>query len=131
VLRWQQSCGGSFLVNVRGEKSPFDGDIPYWNERNSKLYDGKTSKALKWQNHTCAACGLKLLSDERVRLHHIDGNHANWNKGNLMAIHESCHDYLHMSFHRKLRTSEAGCGESRTPRFKREVRGIIAPIDST
>jgi 5-methylcytosine-specific restriction endonuclease McrA len=84
-------------VNVRGEKSPFDGDIPYWSERNSKLYDGKTSKALKRQNHICAACGLKLLSDERVHLHHIDGNHANWNKGNLMAIHESCHDYLHMS----------------------------------
>jgi len=96
-------------VNVRGEKSPFDGDITYWSERNSKLYDGETSKTLKRQNHTCASCGLKLLSDERVHLHHIDGNHANWKKSNLMAIHESCHDYLHMSFHRKLRTSEAGC----------------------
>ncbi|MCC5606331.1 Uma2 family endonuclease [Nostoc sp. CHAB 5834] len=32
---------------------------------------------------------------------------------------------------RKLRISEAGCGESRTPRFNREVRGIISPIDST
>ncbi len=30
-----------------------------------------------------------------------------------------------------LRTSEAGCSESCTPRFNREVRGIIAPIDST
>ncbi len=29
-------------VNVRGNKSPFDGDIPYWSERNSKLYDGET-----------------------------------------------------------------------------------------
>ncbi|BAY89697.1 pathogenesis related protein [Microchaete diplosiphon NIES-3275] len=32
---------------------------------------------------------------------------------------------------RKLRTSEAGCGESRTPRFNREVREIILSIDST
>ena len=83
-------------VNVKGEKSPYDGDLAYWSERNSKLYDGETSKTLKRQNHTCAACGLKFLSDERVHLHHIDGNHANWKKQNLMAIHESCHDYMHM-----------------------------------
>ena len=83
-------------INVKGEKSPFDGDLAYWSERNSKLYDGETSKTLKRQNHTCAACGLKLLSDERVHLHHLDGNHANWKKQNLIATHESCHDYLHM-----------------------------------
>ena len=84
-------------VNVRGEKSPYDGDIAYWSERNSKLYDGDTSKALKRQNHTCGHCGLKMLSDEKVHLHHIDGNHKNWKAKNLLAIHESCHDYIHMS----------------------------------
>ncbi|MGH2414457.1 MAG: group II intron reverse transcriptase, partial [Microcystaceae cyanobacterium] len=84
-------------VMVKGEKSPFDGDIAYWSERNSKLYDGETSKALKRQNHTCGHCNLKMLSDEKVHLHHIDGNHSNWKKNNLLAIHESCHDYLHMS----------------------------------
>jgi 5-methylcytosine-specific restriction endonuclease McrA len=25
-----------------------------------------------------------------------DGNHNNWKKNNLLAIHESCHDYIHM-----------------------------------
>jgi group II intron reverse transcriptase/maturase len=84
-------------VNVKGEKSPFDGDIAYWSERNSKLYDGETSKALKRQNHKCGYCGLKMLSDERVHLHHVDGNHSNWKKNNLIAIHESCHDYIHIS----------------------------------
>ncbi len=84
-------------VNVKGEKSPFDGDIAYWSERNSKLYDGKTSIALKRQNHTCGHCGLKTLSEEKVHLHHVDGNHNNWKKDNLLAIHESCHDYVHMS----------------------------------
>ncbi len=24
-------------INVKGEKSPYDGDIAYWSERNSKL----------------------------------------------------------------------------------------------
>jgi RNA-directed DNA polymerase len=82
---------------VKSEKSPFDGDIAYWSERNSKLYDGETSKALKRQNHTCEHCGLKMLSDEKVPLHHIDGKHSNWKKNNLLATHESCHNYLHMS----------------------------------
>ena len=84
------------FVNVQGEKSPYNGDLTYWSKRNSKLYDGETSKTLRRQNHTCASCGMKLLSDERVHLHHLDGNHANWMKQNLIATHESCHDYLHM-----------------------------------
>jgi len=83
-------------VNVKGNKSPYDGDIVYWSERNSKLYDDNTSKALKRQNHTCGHCGLKCTSEERVHLHHIDGNHNNSKTKNLTAIHESCHDYIHM-----------------------------------
>lgn len=66
-------------VNVKGEKSPYDSDLAYWSERNSKLYDGETSRALKRQNQTCGYCGLKTLSDEKVHLHHVDGNHSNWN----------------------------------------------------
>lgn len=84
-------------VNVQGEKSPFDGDLAYWSKRNSKLYDGETSRALKRQNHTCGHCGLKTLSDEKIHLHHKDGNHSNWKKNNLLAVHESCHKYHHMS----------------------------------
>jgi len=84
-------------IKVKGEKSPFDGDIIYWSERNSKLYDGATSQALKRQDHTCGYCGLKMLSDEKAHLHHVDGNHNNWKRNNLLAIHESCHDYIHMS----------------------------------
>jgi RNA-directed DNA polymerase len=83
-------------INVKGTKSPYDGDIAYWSERKSKLYDGITSKALKQQNHSCASCGLKFVDDERIHLHHLDGNHQNWRKENLAAIHESCHDYEHM-----------------------------------
>lgn len=84
-------------ISVKGTKSPYDGDTAYWSERNSKLYDGETSIALKKQNHRCASCGLKFIDEERIHLHHIDGNHANWKKNNLEAIHESCHDYKHMS----------------------------------
>ena len=84
-------------VNVKGDKSPYDGDISYWSERNSKLYGGHTSGAIKKQNRKCAACGLTFIGEEKVHLHHVDGNHDNWDKKNLVAIHESCHDYVHMS----------------------------------
>ena len=84
-------------INVKGEKSPYDGDISYWSERKSKLYDGATSKAIKKQNRKCCACGLIFTGEEKVHLHHVDGNHDNWDKKNLVAIHESCHDYVHMN----------------------------------
>ncbi|NMF66086.1 RNA-dependent DNA polymerase [Brasilonema octagenarum UFV-E1] len=87
----------SEYIIVQGNKSPYDGDITYWSERNSKLYQNETSKALKRQNHTCGYCNMKMLSGETVHLHHIDSNHSNWKTNNLTAVHESCHDYIHMS----------------------------------
>ena len=83
-------------ISVKGSKSPYDGDLVYWSGRNSKLYEGQTSKALKRQNHTCASCRLKFVGEERVQIHHVDGNHDNWKWDNLVAVHESCHQYIHM-----------------------------------
>ena len=99
-------------IMVKGNKTPYDGDLTYWSERNSKLYDGITSKVLRRQNHSCARCGLKTTSEERVHLHHKDGNHRNWETNNLEALHESCHDYTHMSKRHCLIESGARCGES-------------------
>ena len=73
-------------INVKGEKSPYDGDVAYWSKRKSKLYNGTTSEAIKEQNHTCAACGLSFIGEEKVHLHHVDRNHDNWDKKNLVAI---------------------------------------------
>jgi RNA-directed DNA polymerase len=87
----------SRFVKVKGNKSPYDGDLVYWAKRNSVLYDNQTSRCLKKQNHTCGHCGLLFSNEERVHLHHIDGNHSNWKANNLLAVHESCHDYIHMS----------------------------------
>jgi len=84
-------------INVKGNKSPYDGDMVYWSERNSKLYNNETSKALKRQNHSCNTCGLKFIGEEKIHLHHVDGNHSNWKTKNLVAIHQSCHQYSHMS----------------------------------
>ena len=84
------------FVNVKGKKSPFDGDVNYWSKRNNVLYDGATAKALRKQRHSCGSCKLQFIDDEKVELHHIDGNHNNWNDNNLLAVHRSCHQYIHM-----------------------------------
>ena len=96
-------------INVQGTKSPYDGDVSYWSERNSKLYDGMTSKAIKKQTRKCAACGLTFIGEERIHLHHVDGNHSNWDKKNLVAIHKSCHDYIHMNNRGKIVEIQEPC----------------------
>ncbi len=85
------------FVNVKGIASPYDGNLVYWSKRNSDLYNGLSASLLKSQNHTCAYCGHKFLTDEDVHLHHIDENHNNWKRKNLIMIHQSCHQYIHMS----------------------------------
>jgi group II intron reverse transcriptase/maturase len=84
------------FVMVAGDKSPYNGDTVYWSKRKCKLDDGKTAKLLNKQNHTCGHCGLGFISEEKIHLHHIDGNHNNWKDSNLIAIHRSCHQYNHM-----------------------------------
>ena len=85
------------FVSVRGDKSPFDGDIIYWSKRKNLLYHGYTAKALQKQKHICGHCGLHFVDDERVELHHINGKHNDWDRNNLLAVHRSCHHYIHMS----------------------------------
>jgi RNA-directed DNA polymerase len=114
-------------ILVKGDKSPYDGDFIYWSERNSKLYEGTTAKTLKRQSHSCGYCGLKMTFEQRVHLHHRDGNHANCKLSNLIAVHESCHDYIHVETARQTARAKgnqapiesgAQCGESRTLRSK-------------
>ncbi|MEO1378491.1 MAG: HNH endonuclease [Cyanobacteria bacterium J06635_10] len=85
------------FVNVKGDRSPYDGGLVYWSQRNSKLYGGYTASLLKEQNHTCSICGHVLMDDENVHLHHLDGNHQNWKRSNVSVMHQSCHQYIHMS----------------------------------
>lgn len=110
-------------VNVQADKSPFDGDIRYWSQRSSRFYSGHTAKALHRQHHTCAACGLKFLPEERIHLHHQDGNHANWATDNLVALHQSCHHYLHMSNCESSEHREPDAGKPARPVLSERCEG--------
>lgn len=87
------------FVMVKGNKSPFDGDLIYWAKRNSKFYTGATSRVLKANKYLCHYCNHYFNTDEKIELHHIDGNHNNWKIRNLHVLHKSCHDIVHSSKH--------------------------------
>lgn len=92
-------------VNVKGEKSPFDGDTIYWSERSNKSYSGITVDLLKRQKHTCNQCGFKFFPDDIIELHHIDGNRLNRKSKNLEVLHRECHQ--HESVHGEVRARKA------------------------
>ena len=70
-------------VMVKGGASPYD-----WVNRNSKLYTGPTADAIKRQKGRCSHCKQPFMEVYGpVELHHIDGDHNNWDNNNLVALH--------------------------------------------
>ena len=87
-------------IMVKGNASPFDGNISYWVGRNSKLYEGPTAGAIKRQKGKCTHCNRLFMEiDGPVELHHKDGDHNNWDRKNLVALHRECHQK--QAIHRK------------------------------
>jgi RNA-directed DNA polymerase len=103
-VKWTLSVSGYF--NVKGDKSPYDGDFVYWSKRENANYDGITARLLKKQNHKCTECNLSFISGDIAELHHIDGNHDNWKPINLEVLHRDCHQ--HQTIHGQVRVRTAG-----------------------
>lgn len=51
---------------------------------------------LKDNNFTCAACGFR--SEKYTEVHHLDGNHTNQDKSNLIPMCRMCHLSQHIGF---------------------------------
>jgi RNA-directed DNA polymerase len=83
-------------VKVRGDKSPFDGDLIYWSLRLSKHPEMPTTKAklLKLQKGKCAWCNLHFQEGDLLEIDHIKpiscGGKKEWQ--NLQLLHRHCHD---------------------------------------
>jgi group II intron reverse transcriptase/maturase len=78
-------------VNVRTNKSPFDGDWIYWSKRQDLRYDTLHYKIARRQKYKCGRCKLRFQSLDRIELHHVDGNPENHRYNNLMVLHRFCH----------------------------------------
>jgi RNA-directed DNA polymerase len=85
-------------VKVKGKKSPYDGDWPYWASRWGH-YPGMSpvrALLLKKQRGRCAGCGQVFLpGDDLIERHHKDGNRKNNRRTNFELLHRHCHDAVH------------------------------------
>jgi RNA-directed DNA polymerase len=83
-------------VRVRGNKSPYDGDLPYWATRLGKHPQLPTvvSKLLKAQKGKCNCCGLTFRDTDRWEVDHIIPRSRGGKSGytNLQLLHRHCHD---------------------------------------
>jgi len=84
-------------IKVRASKSPYDGDWAYWATRMGYYPEMDSSKAqlLKQQRGKCSSCGLYFTSEDQIEMHHIDGDHSNSRRSNLILLHLHCHDQAH------------------------------------
>ena len=84
-------------VKVRGDKSPYDGDWPYWVQRLGRdpTKPTRVLNLLKRQKGKCGICGLRFVAEAVTEVHHWDGNRQNNRYTNLVALHGHCHDEIH------------------------------------
>ncbi|NEO74210.1 group II intron maturase-specific domain-containing protein [Moorena sp. SIO3H5] len=81
---------------VKGDKSPFDGETPYWAARMSKHPQMPTTlaKLIKLQKGKCAICRLPFGHEDLIEIDHIKPK-AQGGKdcmANYQAVHRHCHD---------------------------------------
>ncbi|NEP26733.1 group II intron reverse transcriptase/maturase [Moorena sp. SIO3I6] len=86
-------------VKVEETRSPYDGDLIYWNTRMRKHPEMTSQKGrlLKRQKGKCAHCGLTFRNGDLLEKHHIlpralGGNDLD---KNLELLHLHCHDIKH------------------------------------
>jgi RNA-directed DNA polymerase len=82
-------------IKVKGNKSPYNGDIFYWSKRMGKHPELKASvaKLLKKQKGKCNLCGLTVQDGEIIEIDHITPQAIEGTrKDNLQLLHKHCHD---------------------------------------
>ena len=84
-------------VKVRGGKSPYDGDWPYWVGRLGRdpTKPTRVIDLLRKQKCRCGLCGLYFGAEDVIETHHWDGDRLNNRHANLGLLHGHCHDEIH------------------------------------
>lgn len=83
-------------VKVKGDKSPYDGDLIYWSSRMGKHPEMPPEKAvlLKRQQGRCAYCGLYFQDGDILETDHIipKSKGGKNNRDNKQLLHRHGHD---------------------------------------
>ncbi len=90
------SCSSTSYVKVKGDKSPYDGDLVYWSSRlgTHPEMPHRKAKLLKQQKGKCPWCGLSFHDWDVLEVDHIIprtiGGKDEYK--NLQLLHRHCHD---------------------------------------
>ena len=83
-------------VKVKGESSPYDGDLVYWSSRmgNNPEMPKRVSTLLKKQKGKCTQCGLTFRENDVMEVdHRIPKSQGGKDShDNLDLLHRHCHD---------------------------------------
>ena len=83
-------------VKVKGNASPYDGNLVYWSSRMGKNPEMPTrvAKLLKVQKGKCTRCGLHFRSGDVMEVDHIipKSKCGKDEYKNLQLLHRHCHD---------------------------------------
>lgn len=79
------------FIAVKGSKSIYDNEWIFWAKRNDKRFTGPLLTTLRIQNYRCKSCNLLFSTEDKIELHHKDGDNQNNKRANLAALHRTCH----------------------------------------
>ncbi len=96
LLHRESSSSSTDYVKVKGDKSPFDGDLVYWSSRlgTHPEMPHRKAKLLKQQKGKCPWCELRFQEWDVIEVDHKTpralGGKDEWK--NLQLLHRHCHD---------------------------------------
>jgi RNA-directed DNA polymerase len=86
-------------AKVKGNASPYDGDLLYWSKRlkTHPMLHGKLAKLLQLQKGACRKCELLFRDGDLIEIDHIILRSYGGKDtiDNLQALHLHCHDQRH------------------------------------
>ena len=115
-------CSSTDYVKVKGDKSPYDGDLVYWSTRMGKHPElsGRKAGLLRRQRGKCCQCGLYFRNGDVMEIDHkiatALGGRDEWK--NLQLLHRHCHD---------VKTRE-DMKEIRERRAEKEMTGYLEKV---
>ena len=86
-------------AKVKGEASPYDGNLLYWSQRlrNHPLLRGTLARLLQKQQGRCRWCELLFRPGDLIEIDHITPKSEGGGEelSNKLALHRHCHDARH------------------------------------
>jgi RNA-directed DNA polymerase len=113
-------------VKVKGDASPYDGNLVYWSSRMGQNPEVPKDVAtlLKRQKGKCAHCGLYLTEESVLEVDHIIPKSKGGKNGykNLQLLHRHCHD--EKTVNDGSLGNKSGCNSAKPKPVKPGNRGI-------